>query len=250
MPKPSDDRDQQADDRHDARVLAEVQPEPGPVLLHAVSSNRRDRGVPPHVTHAPAGRGLSDDRVMTSTPEVALQRLHDRDRAVGLAVRLEVGGHGARPAHGRSVHRVAHLRALAALGAEADVGPPGLVVGEPRHRADLEPHVAARRVGLDVPGARRRRADVAGAEVEDPVRQPELGEQRLAASEDVLLARDGLLGPVGEREQLHLVELVHAQQPAGVAARRARLAPEARGVGGVAERAGRRRRAPRRGGAT
>ena len=29
------DRDQQADDRHDARVLAEVQAEPGPVLLHA-----------------------------------------------------------------------------------------------------------------------------------------------------------------------------------------------------------------------
>ena len=54
------DRDQQPDDRHDAGALAEVEAEPGPVLLHAGSSRRRCGGVRQHVTQA-AG-GLSDGR--------------------------------------------------------------------------------------------------------------------------------------------------------------------------------------------
>ena len=57
------------------------------------------------------------------------------------------------------------------------------------------------------------RTQVSGAQVEDPVGQAELGEQRLAAGEDVLLAGDGLLGAVGQREELDLVELVDAQSP-------------------------------------
>ena len=62
-----DDRDQQADDRHEPGVLAEVEAEPGPELLHAGPSVRIGwRACGRHVTHA--RRAAQRRPVMTSTP--------------------------------------------------------------------------------------------------------------------------------------------------------------------------------------
>ena len=114
--------------------------------------------------------------------------------------------------------------------AVADVGPAGLVVGEPRHRRHLEPPVAARRVDLDVERAGVGEAEVARAQVEHAVGQAEVGDDRLGPGEDVGVPRGRLLGRA-VREQLDLVELVRAQHAAGVGAGRAGLAAEARRVG-------------------
>ncbi len=98
------------------------------------------------------------------------------DRAVGLAIHLDQRrphpGHRQR----RAVERV-HEHGLPSVGAVPDVGPPGLVVGEPGHRRHLEPLIDAGGVDLDVPGPRRRATEVAGAEVEHPVGQPQIGDQ-------------------------------------------------------------------------
>src|SRR5687767_2443851 len=125
---------------------------------------------------------------------------------------------------------MAHLGALAlGVGAPPDVGSTGLVVGEPGDRGHLEPLAAARGVGLDVPCSSGGVAEITGAEVEHSVGETEVGEQRLAASEYVLLARDGLRLGGGDGEELDLVELVDAEQPAGVTPGRARLPAEAAG---------------------
>src|SRR5207302_5887624 len=50
------------------------------------------------------------------------------------------------------------------------------------------------------------------------------------------LVLGGGVGGTGESHQLHLVELMHAQQATRILAGGARFAPEARRVGGVAER--------------
>ncbi len=77
--------------------------------------------------------------------------------------------------------------------------------------------------------------EVARAQVEHPVGQLELLEHRLGPPQDVGLRVERALGR-GVGEQLHLVELVHPQQAAGVAPGRARLAPVARRRGGEAQR--------------
>ena len=77
--------------------------------------------------------------------------------------------------------------ALLALDPVPDVGTPRLVVAEPADRRHLQPLVAAGRVHLDVEAAMVALAHVAGADLDDAVRQLELG--------------DGALGPPD-----HLVE--------------------------------------------
>ena len=70
--------------------------------------------------------------------------------------------------------------------------------------------------------------EVAGAQVDDAVLEIEPLQQRRRPTKDVGVDGVRLLGGrVGE--ELDLVELVHAEQPARVAPRRSGLAPEARG---------------------
>ena len=119
---------------------------------------------------------------------------------------------------------------LAGGGAVADVGPAGLVVAAPRHARHLQPAVGAGGVDLDVEGSGRGGPQIASAQVEHPVGQPQVGHGRLGPGQDVGMRLGGLLGGA-EPVQLHLVELVDPQQAAGVAARGAGLPAEAGGVG-------------------
>ena len=145
------------------------------------------------------------------------------------------------PLRGLAVDRVA---------AEADVGPAGLVVGEPADRRHLQPRVDARRVDLDVEAAvvgsgrgrrRRSRSSATGCRARRSCPRP--------APTISLEQRRALLGR-GDGVDLDLVELVRAQQAPRVAARRAGLAPVARRVGHQPHRAGRPRRGSRRGTST
>ena len=81
----------------------------------------------------------------------------------------------------------------------------------------------------------RREPEVAGRELHHPVGQPEPLQHGLGVRHEQLqlVARRRRLH---DPHQLDLAELVHPDQPAGVAAVRARLRPEARGVRGVGER--------------
>ncbi len=119
---------------------------------------------------------------------------------------------------------------LPSVGPVAQVGPPGLVVAEPRHRGHLEPAVHTRGVHLDVERAGGRVADVAGAQVQDPVGEPQVADGALGPGHDLCVHVGGLRRrAVGQ--QLDLVELVHPEQATGVLAGRAGLTAEAAGVG-------------------
>ncbi len=122
-------------------------------------------------------------------------------------------------------------------GPVADVGPAGLVLAEPRDRGDLQPHVRTRRVDLEVEGPGRGVAEVAGAEIEDPVLEIQGTEQDLHPLDHVGVDIGGLVGG-GVGEELHLVELVDPEKTAGVASRRSCFAPEAGRGGGEPERQG------------
>ena len=101
-----------------------------------------------------------------------------------------------------------------------------LVVGRVRRRRQLPVALLARQPRLAVVLLRRGRAQVAGGDVHDAVRDLEVLQDLLLDREQplVLLSRGRGLD---EREHLHLVELVHAEDAARVLAGGARLAPEA-----------------------
>ena len=88
-------------------------------------------------------------------------------------------------------------------------------------------------------------AQVAGADLDDPVREAERGDRGLGPADHLLEQGRRLVGR-GVGEDLDLVELVDAQHAPGVAARRAGLAPVARRVGHEAHGAARPRRGSRR----
>ena len=122
---------------------------------------------------------------------------------------------------------------------------PCLVVGRVRAGGQLAVALLARDPGLAVVLLRRRRAEVADGDVDDAVGDLQLGEDPLLDRQQplVLLRR---LGGLDEREHLDLVELVDAEDAAGVAAGGAGLAAEAGREAGVAQRQRRRRRGSRR----
>jgi hypothetical protein len=60
----------------------------------------------------------------------------------------------------------------AAVRAVADPEAPGLVVGRVRRGGELAIALLAREPGLDVAALRRRRAQVAGCDVHEPVGEP------------------------------------------------------------------------------
>ena len=110
---------------------------------------------------------------------------------------------------------------------------PRLVVGRVRGRGELPVSLLARDPGLAVELAGRGGAEIADRDVDDPVGDLERGEDALLDREQalVLVLRRRRLD---EREHLDLVELVDAEDPAGVLAGGAGLAAEAGRDPGVA----------------
>ncbi len=113
-----------------------------------------------------------------------------RDRAVGVAVVLDDRRPHPRHRERRTVERVDELGPLDRLAVgivapEPDVAATSLVVAEPADRRHLEPGVGARRVHLDVEAAMVALAHVAGADLDDAVRQPEPGDRPLGACDHV-----------------------------------------------------------------
>jgi hypothetical protein len=134
---------------------------------------------------------------------------------------------------GRAVERVHRLEP--ALRAVADAEPSGLEVGRIRRRRDLPVALLTREPRLDVVLLRCGRAQVARRHVDDPVRDLELLDELLLDGKESPVLFGRLLRQA-EDEHLDLVELVHAEHPARVLARGARLAAEARRVARVVER--------------
>ena len=134
----------------------------------------------------------------------------------------------------RAVQGVHQLRALGARALEADFGAPGLVVGKVAAGGDFPVEVLPRQPHLDVIGLGRGEAHVAGAQHDDPVGQAQLLKDRLGVLEQELQLLVGGFRR-GEFHQLHLVELVLADQPPDILTVGAGLGAEAGGVGGVVD---------------
>ena len=129
-------------------------------------------------------------------------------------------------------------RTLEILGvAILDVGATGLEVAAIGAGADLLVGVVARQPNLDVVGLTGREAQVAGAQANHAIRQAQLLQQVLGLSGHALELLVGLLR-LGKLDHLNFVELVLANDAAGVATGGTGLLAEAGGEGGVAARQG------------
>src|SRR5690349_11164976 len=127
------------------------------------------------------------------------------------------------------------LRSHALRGAEAGTEAARLVVGRVRAGGELAVAALARDPGLAVVLLRRRGAEVADGDVDDAVGDLELAEDPLLDRQQALVLLTGGVR-LDKREHLDLVELVDAEDAAGVAAGGAGLAAEAGREGAVAER--------------
>ena len=184
-----------------------------------------------------AGRCASRHATGSSTsrpPRYGPQHLGHRHRAVGALVRLEHrddppgGREGA--VEGRDVLRLA---ALVGREAVADVEPARLVGRAVRRRGELAVRALRRHPGLDVVLARRARAEVAGGDVDDAVAEAEVLQHPLLQRDEAQVLGLGVFGRRVD-EHLELVELVHADDAAGVLAVRPGLAAVAGRPAGVA----------------
>src|SRR5690349_8657648 len=127
------------------------------------------------------------------------------------------------------------LRSLALRGAVAGTEAAGLVVGRVRAGGELAVAALARDPGLAVVLLRGRVAEVADGDVHHPVGDLQLGEDPLLDRQQPLVLLAGGVR-LDEREHLDLVELVDAEDAAGVTAGGSGLAAEAGREGAVAER--------------
>ena len=123
--------------------------------------------------------------------------------------------------------------ALALL--KADGGAAGLEVVAHRAAGDLAVGAGAGKPHLEVVGAGGGEAHISRAELDLAVRKLETFQHGFRVGGDLLVGGGRLLG-MAEPVELHLVELVQADQAAGVAPVAAGFAAEAGGVGGVLER--------------
>src|SRR5207253_7998283 len=117
--------------------------------------------------------------------------------------------------------------------AEADVRAPRLEVAEIRARADFQPFTTPGRPDLDVVLHGRGEREIAGAHLDDAMREPEPAADVLRVVEQRQQLRVRRLG-TDELHHLDLVELVPALDAAHVAPRGHLLAPEAARVRDVA----------------
>src|SRR6185295_15941215 len=160
--------------------------------------------------------------------EVGAEGVGQEDGAVGLLVVLEDGDE--RPADGeaRAVERVEEARLAAVRGAVAEVGAPGLEVGAVRAGGDLAVGVLAGEPDFEIVGLGCGEAHVAGREADAAVGEVELFEDALGVARQLFERGEAGLGG-RQVDQLDLVELVLADEPADVLAVRAGLAAEAGG---------------------
>src|SRR5262245_55679627 len=105
------------------------------------------------------------------------------------------------------------LRCFAVAGAIPTSEAARLVVGRVRARGQLPVAALAWDPCLAVVLLRRRRPEVARGDVDDPVRKLQLGEDPLLDRQQPLVLRRRALR-LDEREHLHLVELMDAEDPA------------------------------------
>src|SRR3954447_19726111 len=154
------------------------------------------------------------------------ERLRDRDRAAVVLEVLHQRDHRPR-GHGGAVQRRDGLELAVAPGADPEA--PRLVVRRVGGRGQLPVALLAGEPAFDVVLLRRRRAEVAGRDVHDAVREAELLDQRLLDLEQVLVLGAGALGDRVD-ELLLLEELMAPELPARGLAWGARLAAEVRRV--------------------
>ena len=172
---------------------------------------------------------------MVSDPNAARNTSGTRTEPSGCWYVSRIAATTAGQREARPVERVDELRLRARLGPVADRHPPRLVVAEVRARADLQPALHARRPDLEVVLLRLDEAHLAGAHQQDAIGEPEALEEDLGALGHPLERRRRVLRLL-EQHHLDLVELVDAEDAAGVLAGRAGLAPEARRVRRVVDR--------------
>src|SRR5206468_1213872 len=123
--------------------------------IHAYPTERApNRSAAPTSTTGPArlGNAVSAD--------IRHQRRRDGHRAVGLLVGFKQRRDRARQRNTRRVQRVHEFGLLAWAGAGANVGPPGLIVGERAGARDLEPLANTRCPRLEIVGLSGREAEV------------------------------------------------------------------------------------------
>ena len=111
-------------------------------------------------------------------------------------------------------------------------GPAGLVAFEVAARRDFPVEILPRQPDLDVVGLGRGKAHIPGAQDHHPVVQAQLLQHFFRIVQQTLQLVVGVLRQ-GELHQLHLVELVLANQAPDILAVGTRLGPETGGVGGV-----------------
>src|SRR5699024_3077546 len=165
--------------------------------------------------------------------EVGAQPLGNGDTPVGALVVLQ-DGHDP-PGGGQGAVEGGH-RAVAALATFAHSQPAGLEGGAVGGGGQLQVPLLSGQPRLAVELAGGAGAQVPGSGVDHPVGQIHQGEHVLLPTEELfVLGGCVLLAHVGEH--LHLVELVYADDAAGVLAVGAGLAPVAGGPAGIAFRA-------------
>src|SRR5258706_3119034 len=183
---------------------------------------------------APASRVLRSG-YDACAPHVRPQHFRNRHRAVGLAMGLDDGRPHSRHRERGAVQCVGNLGSLALARPVTDVRPTSLVVTEPTHRADFDPHRAAGRIDLDVDASVVALTQVAGADLDHSVREPERGDCALGADHELVEERRSLLR-CRYRADLDLVELVVAEHAPRITPGGPGLAPEAGRVGHEAQR--------------
>src|SRR3990172_9597788 len=208
----------------------ESEPQPEPILRDppiyvtgARGSRAKPEDCPPRSALDPPRELLLRDPL--DPPHVRAQRLGNPHRPVALLELLEDGHHRPPDGHPAPVERVREP-GLPLLVAIAQPDTPRLEVLAVRHRRDLAEGVLPRTPHLDVVRLRGGEPHVAGAEQRHAVVQPQPAEHLARVVEHLLVLRVALLR-LRDLHQLHLVELVLADEAAGVLARGARLGPEA-----------------------
>src|SRR5688572_6856286 len=182
----------------------------------STSARRRPR----RTTGAPRRMSRSGENVYA---EIRTKCFGNGDGAIGSLVMLEQRRDGAWKRKPGSVQRVHEARLFAAPTPKPNAAAAGLEIGKGAARRHLEPRANARRPHLEIVRLRAGKARVAGGENLHAIRQLEKLEDSFRVCGEQLV----LAGRVLRRRQaneLHLVELVDAQQATRVLPVRSRLA--------------------------
>ena len=118
---------------------------------------------------------------------------------------------------------------------EADVGAARLKIAASAAAGDFPVGTGSRQPDLQVIGASGGEAQIGAAQFDAAVGKVQGFEHRFGVEGELLVGRVGVFGEA-EPVELHLVELVQADQAAGVSAVGAGFPPETGGVGRVAQR--------------